>query len=218
MVVGQMSGWIRVSTAKRIDLLGIRFRPAGAFPFLRLPAVECAGATIDAHAISPAIAEAAGRASSETSTSGRLSVIETALLQLLGRHEREADAAVGEAVRLILQRHGNVGIEGLAERLALHPRALERRFARHVGLSPKLLARITRFQHVFRAFDSGDDGWARVATHCGYYDQSHLLRDFRQFAGESPALLAAHEIPLTRAFLRANRLSEFSYTDGVSDG
>ena len=120
---------------------------------------------------------------------------------------------MNEAVRVILERQGNVNIDRLSARLALNPRSLERRFARHVGVSPKMLARITRFQQVFRAFDSGDDGWAGVAARCGYYDQSHLLRDFREFAGESPALLAAREIPLTRAFLRANRLSDSSYTE-----
>jgi AraC-like DNA-binding protein len=61
--------------------------------------------------------------------------------------------------------------------------------------------------------NSGDAGWASIAAHCGYYDQSHLLRDFREFAGDSPAVLTSREIPMTRAFLRANRVSDSSNTD-----
>ncbi len=56
-----------------------------------------------------------------------------------------------------------------------------------VGVTPKLFfARIVRFQGAFERWGEDPRGWARVAADCGYYDQAHLLRDFRQFAGDPP--------------------------------
>jgi methylphosphotriester-DNA--protein-cysteine methyltransferase len=82
---------------------------------------------------------------------------------------------------------------------------MERRFKRQVGIGPKLFCRIQRFQRVFREIESGGN-WVQAALACGYYDQAHLVRDMRQFSGETPtALLDGDE--LARHFL-----SDFSKT------
>jgi transcriptional regulator GlxA family with amidase domain len=118
---------------------------------------------------------------------------------------------VRAAVRCILRTHGSVQIDALAAALGMNARGLQRRFEGWVGLTPKTLARLARFQHVFHALQLGDDAWAGIAVRCGYYDQSHLLRDFRDFAGESPAALLSRELPITHAFTRARRVSDSSY-------
>jgi len=81
-----------------------------------------------------------------------------------------------------------------------------------VGIGPKSLCRILRFQQVFRAVERNDSGWAAVATDCGYYDQAHLIRDFQQFARQTPAVLFAQPNGLTQAFTRKDRTSDFSNT------
>ena len=65
-------------------------------------------------------------------------------------------------------------------------RHLERRFLDRVGLTPKLFSRMRRFQSVFAAIEDGDANWAAAASACGYYDQAHLIRDFREFTGKTP--------------------------------
>ena len=61
-------------------------------------------------------------------------------------------------------------------------------------MTPKLLARILRFQHAIGLIGSGS-GWAEVAATCGYYDQAHLIRDFNQFAGAAPGEFARRRLP-----------------------
>jgi AraC-like DNA-binding protein len=102
----------------------------------------------------------------------------------------------------------------------LSARQLERRFRHATGIPPKLFGRMRRFQRVFHALESPDGRWAEspygrwadVALRCGYYDQAHLIRDFRQFAGKPPAALLAGDSDLARHFLDGARMSHFSKT------
>jgi len=122
--------------------------------------------------------------------------------------ERLADAqSAEECVRLLspppaaphpLQRafawmersHGSIPVDDLARQCGLSPRQFRRTVLEQAGLGPKFLARVLRFRHaVSRAPAAGRD-FARLALDCGYYDQAHLIRDFRQFAGQTPAVYA----------------------------
>ncbi|MGI9066787.1 MAG: helix-turn-helix domain-containing protein [Pyrinomonadaceae bacterium] len=107
---------------------------------------------------------------------------------------------------------GQVTVDELTIDAGVSSRQLERRFLSGVGIGPKLLCRILRFQQVFRAVDENDAGWAAVAADCGYYDQAHLIRDFQQFARQTPAVLFAQPCDLTQAFTRKDRTSDFSNT------
>lgn len=106
---------------------------------------------------------------------------------LLRRRSAPPDQRVADAVRAIRSSRGAVPLDALARSLGLTPRSLQRRFADEVGISPKVLARIVRFQRVFAACRDEPGSLAAVAAECGYYDQPHLVRDFREFAGEAPA-------------------------------
>jgi AraC-like DNA-binding protein len=66
-------------------------------------------------------------------------------------------------------------------------RNLRRAFHDVVGLGPKAFARIMRFQRALHAARQGSDiDWSDIARNAGYYDQSHLIADFRAFAGTTP--------------------------------
>jgi transcriptional regulator GlxA family with amidase domain len=112
----------------------------------------------------------------------------------------------------IVESGGRVSVDRLATGAGISSRQLERRFLREIGIGPKLLGRIVRFQQVFRAVERLDSAWASIAVECGYYDQAHLIRDFNQFAGQTPAVLLAERSALTEAFTRKARMSDFSNT------
>ena len=74
------------------------------------------------------------------------------------------------------------------------------RFGEQVGLRPKLAARLVRFEGVWRRLDQvgGRLDWGRVAGEAGSADQAHLIRDFHQFTGSTPAAFVARTIPAGR--------------------
>ena len=119
----------------------------------------------------------------------------------LVEHGRPVHPHVQEACNAIRDARGNIALDELATSLGTTSRTLQRRFAREVGIGPKLLARITRFQNVFSAWREDPGTLARVAADCGYFDQSHLVRDFRDFAGDAPAAALTEQAQFTAFFL-----------------
>ena len=87
------------------------------------------------------------------------------------------------------------------------PRQLERRFRAAVGVPPKALARVLRFQAVLQAVGAGAGDWAGLALDHGYFDQPHLIRDFQELSGESPSRLLARMGELGRRFIAPERLA-----------
>lgn len=89
---------------------------------------------------------------------------------------------------------GNLEIGSLTDELGCSRRYLIGQFNDHVGVPPKLFARILRFQRACSLAESGKLGWSEVAQVSGYYDHAHLIRDFQQFAGRTPASFAANSM------------------------
>ena len=140
----------------------------------------------------------------------RTAAIESVLMARLLRDSHHS-YAIKLAARIV-ESAGRVSVDQLATAAGISSRQLERRFLREIGIGPKLLGRILRFQQVFRAVERVDSAWASIAVECGYYDQAHLIRDFSQFAGQTPAVLLAERSALTEAFTRKTRMSDFSNT------
>jgi AraC-like DNA-binding protein len=99
------------------------------------------------------------------------------------------DAVVGE----IVSKQGCVGLPELASHAGLGLRQFERRFADVLGISPKLYARIVRFEAAVRKRTvSSCVSWTAIAHELGYHDQMHMIHDFQLLSGESPTSLAPH--------------------------
>lgn len=98
---------------------------------------------------------------------------------------REPDMLVSAAVAGIRRAWGSLRIALLADRLGFSQSALERRFQRAVGITPKKFAAIVRLRHVVRLRHEGASLTA-IAHTAGYTDQAHFIKDFRRFAGEAP--------------------------------
>lgn len=91
---------------------------------------------------------------------------------------------------------GRVEVGALARELGHSNKYLIDRFRQEVGLPPKTIARLIRFDRVVRHLRSGGrEGFAELAAAFGYYDQAHLVRDFRQFTGVTPSAARASLVP-----------------------
>ena len=98
-------------------------------------------------------------------------------------------------------------MSAIARRLGCSPRQLERLFAAGVGLSPKELSRIARFQSLLRlAGREPAASWADLAVRGGYADQAHLVREFKAFSGATPTSKDETEGALARYFIDPARL------------
>ena len=103
---------------------------------------------------------------------------------LAGRVTGPADPLVVAAGRGL---SAGVRVAKVAADLGVLPRTLRRRFAAHVGLSPKRFARVQRLQRVVRDLDGRSSvDWAEVAARHGYADQPHLVEEFGQLVGVTP--------------------------------
>jgi AraC-like DNA-binding protein len=210
-LVGQMTGPILISPTGVVQLIGIRFHPGGTLPFLRLHLNEITDQVVELGSVSSNLENELLTVSDNLPTiEEKVVAIESLLLAYLLRNRNES-LLLPLAARVV-ESGGLVSVDLLADEAGLSTRQLERRFLREVGLSPKLLSRILRFQQVFRAVERCDGGWAPVAVECGYYDQAHLKRDFNQFAHQTPAVLFAEQSALTESFTRKTRKSDFSNT------
>jgi AraC-like DNA-binding protein len=100
---------------------------------------------------------------------------------------REPSAPVFWAWGQIERQQGALRIGDLAAEIGWSQKHLIRRFREEIGLPPKTLVRVLRFNQSVEALgrDPNPD-WAQIALDCGYYDQSHLIRDYREFAGATP--------------------------------
>ena len=210
-LVGQMTGPILISPTGTVRLIGIRFHPGGTAPFLRLPLHEITDQVVDLCSLSSKFERDLLRVTAAPALLiEKIAALEEFLTRELLSHE--TDPRLLKLTARIVESGGLVSVDELASDAGISSRQLERRFLREVGLGPKLLGRIIRFQQVFRAVEQCDAAWAAVAIECGYYDQAHLIRDFHQFARQTPAVLFRRPSALTESFTRKGRKSDFYNT------
>jgi AraC-like DNA-binding protein len=167
--------------------LAVEFHPGGAYRFFPFPLYEAQNQVVDAGAVFGAWGQSwQERLSDEPTPEAKAARLQELLLALLDRHER-TDPLVDAAVGLMRRRLGLITVTELAERTGYSVRWLAARFEHNVGLGPKTLAEIIRFQNQFETLTRW--GGSKVDFD-GYYDQPHFTRQFKRFAGLPPAAYA----------------------------
>ncbi len=176
-----------VDTREHACIVGVHFKPGGARAFLGARADELTDAHVDLAALwSPAgarrLRDALGSAAKEA---GRFAILEQAL------RERLVPAlAERRLLRALLSQPAD-SVADVAARFGRSHRSFIDAFSAEVGMTPKLFRRILRLQRTFAlAGEASRPAWAQIALRCGYFDQSHLIRDFVALAGVTPAQYA----------------------------
>ena len=193
-VAGMMSTAIEVPFAHRVRTVAVRFKPGAASYFFDLPLHEL----IDLH---PALGDVWGDGlaqrfadalwSRPLSDEQAVAVIERLLLQRLQASRLRA-GLVEAAVGAIEQSHGAIRIDALANALGVSRQHLASQFRTRVGLPAKVFARVCRFQHASKLIREGAPrDWATLALDLGYYDQPHMIHEFRELAGSTPQSFAS---------------------------
>jgi AraC-like DNA-binding protein len=174
-----------IDTREHRSMLGVHFKPGGAFPFLHLPVHHLAGTHVDLETLCGADARRLRDDLLEAETPAeRMRLLEAALLWRLSRAP-ERRPEVSFAVARLERAAG--GVRELAAGANLSHRRFIAIFENEVGLTPKLFGRTLRFQRALaRARRAAAPCWTEIALACGYFDQSHLIRDFVAFSGLTP--------------------------------
>jgi AraC-like DNA-binding protein len=164
-------------------LAAVQFRPGGAGHFFGIPAGAVLNQVVSLDQIWRTHGASLRERLLHASTPPQcFAVLEEILLQQL---DEAFDPAVAWAIRALERK---LRVSDVASRLGMLPRALERRFLGRVGLTPKRFARVRRLQRVLSSLRSGPPlDWTQLALSNGYYDQSHLVHDFRDLADITPA-------------------------------
>jgi AraC-like DNA-binding protein len=186
-LVGTLTHPLALAPTGPVHTMGVRFRPGGASAFLSEPLSEltdAAAPTVDLFGNGGRRVEDDARNAPDDAS--RRAVLERFLLSRLASR-RPGRRDLDLAVAWILAGGGAVSIGAVAERLGKSRRQLERAFARGVGVSPKTLARIVRFQNLLRRSTRPGGAWSDLAAECGFADQAHLIREFREFSRATPS-------------------------------
>lgn len=180
-------------------LLGVAFTARGAFPWLgeRMDALSDRIIAL-ADAIGDGARSLRERLLDATSLEARFHLLERWLIARF-KPRSIVHPAVRWAVDRIASAGGKLSIEELAVQTGFTRKHLGTLFQQQVGLSPKTLARVHRFRGALDILNraQGEVPWTVLAEQCGFYDQSHLINEFRRFTGFSPTELARRDKPDT---------------------
>jgi len=119
----------------------------------------------------------------------------------MGQRKDRRVTRVRMATSLAHRSLGRCGVDALAQAAGVSARHLDRVMLDVVGLTPKLLLRMIRFQHLLKLAERPNSRWAYISQESGYTDQSHMLRDFWQFVGTKPSEAFNPSSDLARCFL-----------------
>lgn len=185
---GLYPGHVRIDSAGDCACVQIDFTPLGAYRFFGLPMRELSSRMVTLDDLADnGIALLRRRLEDSKDWNERLDLAESFVTQRLRRGPAFSPAVVS-AYREMAFCHGNIRIAAVANRLDWSRKHLSQRFQDEIGLPPKQVARILRFNRLLDlARRAATPDWAGLAAECGYADQAHLTREFSEFAGTSPA-------------------------------
>ena len=184
-----------VAAAGPASCVQVDVTPVGAHMLLGLPMHELANLVVPIDSVlPPGLGHLPERLAVASSWEQRFELLDSVLVARLAQ-ARTPSADVAWAWKVLERSHGRAPIGGICDRLGRSRRHLAARFREQVGLPPKTVARIFRFDRAVSMLAQPGAGLAGVAVECGYYDQAHLNRDFREFAGTSPAAFARQMMP-----------------------
>jgi AraC-like DNA-binding protein len=168
-------------------IIGVHFKPGGAFPFLGLPAGDLADTHVNLETLwGPSAGRLRERLCEARTSAERFQLLQEALMNRLCQGV-EQHYAVSMALEMFGKHQAGSRVRDAAKYLGLSQRRFIQVFKSEVGLTPKLFSRIQRFQQTRTYIQQNPSfNWAELAVDLGYFDQSHFIREFLEFSGLSP--------------------------------
>ncbi|HEY2358705.1 MAG TPA: helix-turn-helix domain-containing protein [Phenylobacterium sp.] len=192
------------------DFMIVRFTPLGAHHFLRTPMHLIRRQAVDLCELDPKLARLVmSRVGVVRNWEDRFAAMEALIAERVGR--AAAPSGLAFAWRRLEAADGRVPIGALASEVGCSHRTLIDQFRTGIGVTPKAMERVFRFNRAIRSLDASsrnrtaadaskpyietetagpsltrEPRWADLAAGCGYFDQAHFIKEFRQFSGVTP--------------------------------
>jgi len=184
LMSGQLTERILLKPSGEIGVVSVRFRSAGAARFFDIGYDDYVNQVFDFFKVEADVSNMLhAKVAAATTVDSRIKVLEDMLTDRLSVDSGE-DIFVRQACNYLVQSEGQYSVTDLAKLIGFSERQLERKFKRQVGLSPKRLSRILRFQKFLQIAQASKSlTLTDAALACGYYDQSHFIKDFTAFSG-----------------------------------
>jgi len=188
MVIGQITEPFFIEPTGHVNTFAISFYPFGFANFVDLPISSLANTETPIAVLfgEKAAAELEQRIINADGTETRIKIIEQFLLTMLDK-ESTIDVIVKETIDALLSSNGGVKINSVLADEPAKRRQLERKFRKQIGISPKQLGKVIRLQAALKLIlADGGQKLTDIAYQSDYYDQSHFVKDFKEFTGVNP--------------------------------
>jgi len=191
-LVGPMSNRINIILGHHHLVIKVGFQPGGLHRLLSIPMKEFLDAkAVDAKDLfGNELNTVSQQLKDATSFYQMKIIVEQYLLKKIKKLKESLP--IDNALTLLIKKGGLTSIDYLASTACLSNRQFERVFKERIGLSPKFFSRLVRFANAWVIKENkSDTSWLSIAHTCGYYDQMHLIRDFKEFTATNPSHIDA---------------------------
>lgn len=194
MIIGPQTKPVTLNLRKKHTNLIVILKPGGLYRLLGIPLREIVDCDFDARLIlGKEITSVLEQLMNTLGNEERNKIIQDYLVSKLIylKSERIIDLAMLQLVKT----QGNLSMDFLASQACLSVRQLERQSLERIGLSPKYFARMVRFSEAYKFKERNPHcSWSAICYRFGYFDQMHLIRDFKSFTGIKPSNIKEDDI------------------------
>jgi AraC-like DNA-binding protein len=189
-LVGQQKKFLFIESGKKYDSIIVLFTATGMHRLFQIPADEISKAMqIDAGLIlGPTIYSLYDQLADESNINKRVHLLEQFFIhQLISHKTNENDSKVDYVANEIIQSKGHINIASLCRKINIDERSLRRSFLKEVGIGAKSCARIVRISQIMEELEKNSEiDVMSLVCQYNYYDQAHLIKDFKEILGETP--------------------------------
>lgn len=189
VLIGSQYSRVNIKVHSRLTAIRVDFLPGAVYRLLRIPMMELFDAGFDAQDYFGAEMRSLDEQLKNITSlyEGKTIVEEFLLRKIAGLADRTPfDAVLYE----LLYSNQYQTIENAASLSYLSLKQFERKCNERIGMNPKLFTRIIRFSKAYRLHESNPHlSWTQIAHESGYYDQMHMIKDFKTFAGVNPTVI-----------------------------
>ncbi|AXE16514.1 AraC family transcriptional regulator [Runella rosea] len=191
---GQQVSRLNLHLSNDYLMLKVIFLPGAMYQLFGIPLVQFTDQYLDTETvIGNEIKEINEQMANAGSYQAIIQIAERYLWQKI-KTKKAHENAVNKIGQLLIDNPTHFSLDWLANQACWSPRQLERQFMERMGVSPKFLARISRFDKAFSLKQINPSlDWLSIALQTGYNDYQHLVKDFKQFAGVTPNVMMVAE-------------------------